>query len=351
MMPTPTVDEDGLAVVEAATAEDALAEVHATWGSDASIVEATKVLRGGIGGFFAREVVQLRVRPVGEAPAPAAASGGDAPASAPARAPAPAAGAVQRLLADEEEREMSFGEFLRRQMREDAPPGQHAPIDAAPAPAPTPAPTLPTPPTPEPVARAEPVPTPPPPPRPQPASVARGAPDWSVEALLRLGLPELIVAEVRDLAPGDDVAWIAGISRAVATLCRPLPAGAAVMVGPRAHRLGRALGLPVVTAPEPAPTVESVAAKFGGSAQEQGWLSWVREERWVHAVAGGARWRAVLLEEPLGISWVGDDALPEALRSAADLGLVLGYGMCSREAQRANPVDVALTIRDLVPRR
>jgi hypothetical protein len=50
-----------VAVVEAANAEDALREVHRLHGSDARIVQAEKVLRGGIGGFFQREVVQLTV--------------------------------------------------------------------------------------------------------------------------------------------------------------------------------------------------------------------------------------------------------------------------------------------------
>src|SRR6056297_1719695 len=49
------------AIVEAATAEAAIAEVHATHGPGAQIVEARRVLRGGIGGFFSKEHVQLHV--------------------------------------------------------------------------------------------------------------------------------------------------------------------------------------------------------------------------------------------------------------------------------------------------
>ncbi|MFP4150182.1 MAG: hypothetical protein ACLFV0_11920, partial [Nitriliruptoraceae bacterium] len=49
------------AIVEAATAEAALAEVQDTYGPGAQIVEARRVLRGGIGGFFAKEHVQLHV--------------------------------------------------------------------------------------------------------------------------------------------------------------------------------------------------------------------------------------------------------------------------------------------------
>ena len=49
------------AIVEAATAEAAIAEVHATHGPGAQIVEARRVLRGGFGGFFSKEHVQLHV--------------------------------------------------------------------------------------------------------------------------------------------------------------------------------------------------------------------------------------------------------------------------------------------------
>lgn len=48
-------------VVEARTAEEAVAEVHRLHGEGARIVAADKVLRGGIRGFFARELVQLTV--------------------------------------------------------------------------------------------------------------------------------------------------------------------------------------------------------------------------------------------------------------------------------------------------
>jgi hypothetical protein len=48
--------------VEAATVEDALAEISAQFGEDAEIMRAQKVHRGGVGGFFAKEMVQLTAR-------------------------------------------------------------------------------------------------------------------------------------------------------------------------------------------------------------------------------------------------------------------------------------------------
>src|SRR6267143_1295909 len=70
-----TVWEDGdLLLVESPTAEEALERLSSLLGPDVEIVAAGKVTRGGIGGFFAREMVQLSARcpsrppPAGPAP-------------------------------------------------------------------------------------------------------------------------------------------------------------------------------------------------------------------------------------------------------------------------------------------
>ncbi len=48
--------------VEAETVEDALAEISAQFGENAEIMRAQKVHRGGVGGFFSKEMVQLTAR-------------------------------------------------------------------------------------------------------------------------------------------------------------------------------------------------------------------------------------------------------------------------------------------------
>lgn len=55
---------------EGETVEEVLAEVRATLGADAEIVEANKVRRGGLGGFFAKESVEVMARPRAAHPAP-----------------------------------------------------------------------------------------------------------------------------------------------------------------------------------------------------------------------------------------------------------------------------------------
>jgi len=49
--------------VEAGTAEQALEEITTRLGPNAEIIDARKVQKGGIAGFFARELVQITARP------------------------------------------------------------------------------------------------------------------------------------------------------------------------------------------------------------------------------------------------------------------------------------------------
>src|SRR3989442_5456718 len=81
-----TVREDGdLLLVGRPTAEEALQRLSSLLGPDVEIVAAGKVTRGGIGGFFAREMVQLSARCPGRPPlaTPAAPTGPEASLKAP----------------------------------------------------------------------------------------------------------------------------------------------------------------------------------------------------------------------------------------------------------------------------
>src|SRR5437660_799906 len=59
---TTLTESDELVTVEAPTAEEAIDALSAVLGPDIDIVTAGKVARGGVGGFFAREMVQLTAR-------------------------------------------------------------------------------------------------------------------------------------------------------------------------------------------------------------------------------------------------------------------------------------------------
>jgi hypothetical protein len=394
---TPDVHTDGdLTVIEAPTAEAALGEVATRVGPHAQIVSVEKVLRGGLGGFFAREVVQIKARRAATAPTAVTADPG---ASAP-----PASNALQRVLTRLSEEtgneERNFAEALREQMgvepRESVRPrdleprpavdvvaDEQAPADGAPsagrvatktraeddaratvlrtlaahraqAEQAAPEQAAPQAVAPEPAA-AEPT-------APEPAVAARptaGASpvEWSVENLRRRGLPSVVIDAVADLDPRDDLAWVHAIGRAVATLCRPLPAGDAVLAGPKARGLAEALEAPCVRPPTGrsrktdlprVPRKGSFCAPLSHTENNRSWIGWARGDRWLHVVIGGSGWRDLLFDDPLAVSWVDDESLPEAIALCADLGLVLGYG--GERYARACPVDIAMAIRAMMPR-
>lgn len=421
-------------VVEAATTEAAIAEVHRRLGPDARILDARRVLRGGIGGFFAKEHVQLHAAP-GEQPAagatvptagpaaPASSGPGTAASSAPAR-PTPRVGGVNpwaqvaaedaaalspvdRLLAradevpDEGPSAIDFATFLRSQLGQDDAPaaatgaaatvgaadervigevertaanaeaaadadqldrpawprieidpsrivggravhldadGEIAePMDAAAGEAADAAPTPTSPPVAAPVAAAPaaevamPATSTSDPLTREPVPATDGGPAWSVPTLLALGLPVELVRSLEVDAPHDDIAWTRALAESLRPSCRPLPDGPAVFVGPCADGFAQVDEAPV--------------------ARSETWLAALRPGRWIHLVVGGADWRRGLAESPLAVSWAQPDDLPDAIRCAVELGLVLGYGPAGAAMRRARPLDVALAVRELVVNR
>ena len=454
------------AVVEAATAEAAIAEVHERFGPGASIVEARRVLRGGIGGFFAKEHVQLHVaagptggdgddaperdvrrdptaqadiaaRAVALAEELTAGGGGDAgngagdghlpraPGPSPATDPeaAEVGSPVDRLLGGARSEpgdekvvdDIDFGTYLRDQLAKradlpvaapsDAPgtaasngasdtapvdhdtaragaqqvqpmrwPGSHEPwsvygvetaaqpdLATSVEPGARPEPGAGGGAWQEPAARAdlaarqepgagqdpaarqdlaasqdvmpsqdlaasqEPVGSLP---TADPSAVRTDAAAWSTTRLLHLGLPASLVHDLDVADPTDELSWVAALTDALRPVCRPLPNGPAVLVGPDAPTIAEVVDLPV--------------------ARSRTWLDALGANRWRHLVIGGQGWRAELTDEPLAVSWVRTEDLPDALRCAMELGLVLGYGPQGGQLRRARPLDVALAVRELV---
>jgi hypothetical protein len=445
-------------VVEARTTEAAIAEVHQRLGPDARILDARRVLRGGIGGFFAKEHVQLHVAPgaladrahpgggVASSADPAARTTAVGPevagpnaASVPPRVARPsgtnpwaqivagdanALSPVDRLLAEADEvpddgpTAVDFATFLRDQLgpevvggpssgptvgsssgptvdassgpTADASSGPTAddqlvrpawpridvdsatliggtavrldadgevvdldrPAASAPVTTPEPAPapgsasaeallrSSAAPPVTPVASVAAPAPpagaalrvtSAPDPLHGEPSPAQDGGPGWSVAALLALGLPVELIRSLEVASPGDDIAWTMALAEALRPSCRPLPDGPAVFVGPGAEGFAHVGDAPV--------------------ARSETWLAALRPGRWIHLVVGGDDWRRNLAESPLAASWAEPDDLPDAIRCAVELGLVLGYGPIGAGIRRARPLDVALAVRDLVAAR
>lgn len=349
-------------IVEAASAELALQEVAAKLGDQVEILGAEKLRRGGVGGFFAQEVCRLTVRVPGAEVSPQATAADRAAVIAEHAAPGPlGVDEALRLMTEATSlEEHDFASLLRTRMTEDAIAPQAAAasraahiaqkalleqMQEAPAVAEDFA-TAPLPPSVRPAPRIGWT-------RDPEAMEGSGPVRWSAGTLDRLGLPAVLIAAVEAQEPVDDTGWLVALAAAVAPYCRPLPTGSAVVVGPKAGALGTALELPVVRRPETPPADGTVCVQLKDTLPARDWLASIRGTRWTHVVVGGSGWHGLLFDEPLAVSWVGADALPAALHQCAAFGLVLGYGLDAPGGTplRANPLDVALTVRSLLVRR
>lgn len=183
---------------------------------------------------------------------------------------------------------------------------------------------------------------------------SRGAgPAWSVSSLVALGLPTELLRGLQVADPADDLAWTVALADALRPLCRPLPTDPAVLVGPRVAHLAGPLGLPTA---EPAPRLRDhaplTAVAAGGDRATLDLLEPLAATHGFHLVVGGRGWRRLALLQPSAVSWTAPEHATEAIRLAAELGLVLGWG-CDHQRQvvRAAPLELALTVRALLPTR
>lgn len=366
-MPTPTLETtpDGGLVIEADTAAEALDQVRVRLGDDAQVLDARKVHRGGWKGFFAFERVRLTARPGAPNAVPGPTPDSSSPPPAPVADPDPdgLAGAIHRLTQEAEREDRTFRDVLLEHVAEQRPAEAVSPGPAA-TPRPGPVPPDPQPPSAPDVAAPPPrdasgaTPSLTPGPAVRPPTTRAGAPTpsgvpWATDRLEALRLPRPLVAACDGLDPQDEVAWLRAIGDVVVTWCRPLPTGDDAVVGPRAHRLGRGLGVPVTHIGGRSPVVGPVALQANDSDEGRQWVEQSLGGRWLHLVAGGSRWQAFLFDDALAVSWVGAEALPAALSVASRMGLVLGYGLAPATGPapvRATPLDVALTIRSLLAR-
>ncbi len=286
--------------IEADTVEDALAEVAARLGPAARIVRADRVRRGGIAGFFAREVVEV-VAVADEDPTtpdtdPSPGDAGDGAASRPGGVDH----ALERMLAAAEQ--ASFAEVLGRTLVSGDGPA------AAPAAGARAGVAVETPPR----TAAEPS---------APSEAVPGV-HWDVGRLLEMGLPSAYLEALAGLDPADDLAHLSALARALAPLCGPVPPGRGRMTGPRADRLAAALGT-------------------GPSGD------------WIHLVVGDEGAPAALTETPTVVSWVSERGAIGAIRVAHLTGATLGYGMSSgfgAPAHRVTALDAAWAVRELAER-
>lgn len=180
----PTLSDTPTVTIEAATVEEALGRLTEEIGPGARILRADRVRRGGIAGFFAREMVEI------EAEAP----GGEG-----------VAGVFDRMLEAAEsadERPASNDSLTQRPILESGPP---------------------------------------------PALTAQRRPVtttvWDSARMLELGLPGGLVQAVASLDPSDDLGHLTALVEALTPVCGMLPAQPMRLVGERAERLRSAVAI------------------------------------------------------------------------------------------------------------
>lgn len=177
-------DEPTTITIEADTVEEALGRLSSEVGPGARIVRADRVRRGGIAGFFTREVVEI------EAEAPRDGAG--------------VASAFDRLLAAAE-----AGASRPDTGQVGGPQAPVRPVLPNLLPAAT-APTMVT-------------------------------VDWDSARMLEIGLPGSLVQAIAALDPTNDLGHLAALVEALAPVCGPLPSGPVRLVGERAERLRTAV--------------------------------------------------------------------------------------------------------------
>jgi hypothetical protein len=405
---TPTIEIYGdTVVVVARSAEEAQRTAMDTLGATCTVTAVERVRSGGVGGFFATELVRLTAtrtapgaRPTPPTPAPTttAATAATSPLFSGSDSEMEAVlASAEDLVASLNRRTSGFAERLLDEIGATSAAGAPSDFPLADRPAPLPitvpatVPVLDEPftaqprPTvrddqaeqlsaadqariaalaellqrPEPqraaTAAPSPVPTPAPatpavstptdawPSSAPPARTPRSAGGWSAAALRVIGVPDSIVEAMVAQAPQDDVEWLMSLMNALRPLCETPRPGATLVVGPACANLARQLRFMSITAEELPETVSSVAVPHV-SAKE---LLAGADGRSIHLVVGGA-WQHLVTVPAEIVSAATDDDLMDAVRAAAAWGGTLGWIWSDDRYGRIDPFMVASRIRDAI---
>jgi hypothetical protein len=163
---------------------------------------------------------------------------------------------------------------------------------------------------------------------------------WSEAALRALGVPDRIIEDAVALAPETEGQWIVALMSALRDYCGPVPMMSSVMVGPAAANLARQLKLVSVMSDELADSVSSVA--FPNATVHD--LSKGLHGRHVHLVVGGS-WQHLVRVPANVVSAAGARDLLVALRTAAAWGAVLGWYWVGPRYERIDEFAVVELIR------
>ncbi len=368
-------ERHGTVVVEADTAESAMERLVDELGDDVRILEARKIRRGGVGGFFSRELVQLTAEVTQPAAAAAEPSFGEVLAArSGAVATAPPSieitdlrGSDTAVAVDDIAAKTLAASQITFAPQPDPVMDPPISIDLRVRPAMDEADIEIFEPDPEPQSTAELVferasatrsevvgspgtvgglPR-------APHDDGRGSIDWGTTSLVRLGLPTPLINALSGVDRTDDLACLQTLAHAIAPLCGPLATDDTVVIGPATWGVAMLMDIEVVAAGDPAGDRSCIAVDSNGSAADRAWLDTSFEDRDTHLVIGADdAWRELLFRSPRFVSWTHRDSVIDALYVAATLDATLAYGVTSEggELLPARPLEVAIAVRDLMGR-
>ena len=166
---------------------------------------------------------------------------------------------------------------------------------------------------------------------------------WSPRSLRALGVPDRIVDLATASQPIGEADWIVALMGAFKSICATRTIGPVIMVGPKCANLARQLRLVSISPDEVAESVSSVAAPNASSAAVLAGLN----SRQVHLVVGGA-WQHLSGVQPAIVSAASADDLLEAIRVCVAWDATLGWCWTGDHYERLEVFTVVSHIRSIL---
>jgi len=166
---------------------------------------------------------------------------------------------------------------------------------------------------------------------------------WSHQSLRALGLPDRIVDTALEARPSSESEWIVALMGAFSRLCAAPPVGPTVMIGPACANLARQLKLVSVGTEELAESISSVACPHITAKIAR----FARNDRFIHLMVGG-NWHHLSGVDAHVISAATPADLLEAIRVCTAWDAVLGWCWSGSQYDRLDQFTVVSHIRSIL---
>lgn len=166
---------------------------------------------------------------------------------------------------------------------------------------------------------------------------------WSHQTLRAIGLPDRIVDLAMMQRPVEGPQWIMALMGAFRTLCAPAPAGPTVLVGPACANLARQLRLVSVGSEELAESHSSVAVANVSTNIARSAMN----DRFVHLIVGG-QWQHLASVPAHVVSAATEADLLDAVRACCSWNATLGWTLVDNRYERIDEFTLVAHVRSIV---